>query len=171
MAIRIVNAVDDDLDVIFDLYAKAVEFQKQVFDKHWLGFDSALVNTEIAEDRLWKIVENGAITCIFSVAYADPMIWGERSGDPAMYIHRIVTNPDFRGRAFVRVITEWAKTHARSKGLRYVRMDTWGDNKKLIDYYKDCGFTFLGLTSAEISEDMPKHYHGITLSLFEIDLT
>lgn len=167
---RIVNAVDDDLDVIFDLYGKAIEFQKQVFDKHWLGFDQIFVNTEITENRLWKIVENDSIACIFSVAYQDPMIWGKKSADPAMYIHRIVTNPDLRGRGYVRIITEWAKTHAGAEGLRYVRMDTWGDNKKLIDYYKDCGFELLGLTSPEISDAMLNHYHGITLSLFQIDL-
>ena len=87
-----------------------------------------------------------------------------------MYIHRIVTNPEFRGRGYVRAITGWSIEHARSRGLRFVRMDTWGDNLKLIDYYRDCGFRFLGLTTAMESPSMPKHYKGIELSLFEIDL-
>jgi ribosomal protein S18 acetylase RimI-like enzyme len=87
-----------------------------------------------------------------------------------MYIHRITTNPDFRGRGYVAVITEWAKKHARSKRLRFIRMDTWGDNQKLIEYYQAAGFKFLGLTTPEHPEQMPKHYQGITLSLFEIDM-
>ena len=49
-------------------------------------------------------------------------------------------------------------------------MDTWGDNQKLIDYYQDCGFKFLGVTTPEISDALPKHYVGISLSLFEIDI-
>lgn len=166
---EIVNATSEDFEKIFDLYDKAIEFQKTVFDKHWLGFDTPLVNREIAENRLWKIVEDGRIACIFSVAYTDPMIWGEKSKDPAIYIHRIVTNPDFRGRGYARIITEWARTHAAENGLRFIRMDTWGDNQTLIDYYQTCGFSFLGLTTPEISDDLPKHYHGISLSLFEID--
>lgn len=164
------NAEHDDFDTIFDLYDKAIEFQKQVFDKHWLGFDKDLVNREIAEGRLWKIVENSEIACIYSVAYEDPIIWGETSGDSAMYIHRIVTNPDFRGRGYVKTITEWAKDHARDNGLRFVRMDTWGDNLKLKDYYVGCGFEYKGVMTPEESDTLPRHYSAITLGLFEIDL-
>ena len=164
------NAVADDIATVFDLNDKAIEFQKTVFDKHWLGFDTKLVNKEIDDGRLWKIVEDGRIACIYSVAYSDPIIWGENSGEAAMYMHRIVTNPDFRGRGYVRVITEWAKGCARSRGIRFVRMDTWGDNQKLIDYYKDCGFRFIGVMTPEESDTLPKHYRGISLSLFEIDL-
>ncbi len=167
---EIITAEPADVKRIFELYDQAIEFQKQVFDKHWLGFDRELVDREIAESRLWKIVEDGEIACIYSVAYEDPIIWGEYSGRSAMYIHRIVTNPEYRGRGYARMITEWAKHHAREKSLRFVRMDTWGDNQKLIDYYQDCGFSFVGLMSPEESETLPRHYVGISLSLFEIDL-
>lgn len=164
------NAGPGDIETLFSLYDAAIEFQKTVFDKHWLGFDRDLVNTEIAERRLWKLTEDDAVACIWSVAYSDPMIWGENSGDSAMYIHRIVTNPNFRGRGYVRVITGWAIAHARGSGLRFVRMDTWGDNQKLLEYYQSCGFAFKGLVTPTPSETLPKHYEGISLSLFEIDL-
>jgi len=164
------NVVAEDIETVFELYDKAIEFQKTVFDKTWLGFDAEFVNKEIGERRLWKIVEDGQIACIYSITYADPIIWGKDSGDSAMYIHRIATNPDFRGRAYVRMITKWAKGHAAENGLRYVRMDTWGDNPKLIEYYKDCGFTYLGEMAPELSDELPKHYAGLSLSLLEIDL-
>lgn len=168
MEIRTADA--NDLDTVFSLYDAAIEFQKTVFDKHWLGFDRNLVSTELAERRLWKLIESEEVACIWSVAYADPMIWGEDSSDRAMYIHRIVTNPDFRGRGYVRTITEWAKGHARENGLRFVRMDTWGDNEKLIDYYQDCGFRLVGIVTPAESASLPRHYSAITLSLFEIEL-
>jgi ribosomal protein S18 acetylase RimI-like enzyme len=164
------NATIDDVDVILALYDAAIEFQKTVFDKTWLGFDQALINAEIAEGRLWKIIDDDAVACIFSVAYSDPIIWGENSHESAMYIHRIVTNPEFRGRGYVRSITEWAKTHAKSERIRFIRLDTWGDNHKLINYYQDCGYRFIGLMTPEESPTLPKHYRGIDLSLFEIDL-
>ena len=46
-------------------------------------------------------------------------------------------------------------------------MDTWGDNDSLIAYYQKCGFDFLGIITPDY-DDLPKHYEGITLSLFEI---
>jgi ribosomal protein S18 acetylase RimI-like enzyme len=167
---KIVNAIPNDVERIFELYDGAIAFQKTVFDKTWLGFDRDLVDREICDGRLWKILENEVIACIFSVAYEDPIIWGEHSHQSAMYIHRIVTAADFHGRGYVRSVTRWATEHARNTGLRFVRMDTWGDNRKLIDYYQDCGFRFLGLMTPAESPTLPPHYRGIDLSLFEIDL-
>ena len=167
---EIVNATASDFALIFDLYDKAIEFQKTVFDKHWLGFDADLVRREIDENRLWKIQEGGGTACIFSVTYEDPIIWGEDSADSAMYIHRIVTNPDFRGRGYVKAIAEWARTQAYENALRYIRMDTWGDNLKLREYYTACGFEYKGVVTPAESPTLPKHYSGINLGLFEIDI-
>jgi ribosomal protein S18 acetylase RimI-like enzyme len=167
---EIVTAQRSDFDLIFDLYDKAIHFQKSVFDKHWLGFDADLVRREIDENRLWKILESDATACIFSVAYEDPIIWGENSDDSAMYIHRIVTDPEFRGRGYVKAIVEWARTHAYENALRYIRMDTWADNLKLKEYYIGCGFEWMGTVSPADSPTMPAHYRGIHLGLFEMDL-
>ncbi len=167
---QFVNADLEDTAAIFDLYDKAVEFQKTKSDKHWKGFDAAFVENEINENRLWKIVIDGSIACIFSVAYSDPLIWGEKSDEPALYIHRIVTNPIFRGRGFVKLIVEWAKEYGRKLGKRFIRMDTWADNQKLIDYYIECGFSFVGITTPAVSKELPVHYEGISLSLFEFSL-
>lgn len=164
------NSTIEDLDEIFRLYDAAIEFQKTVFDKSWQPFERKFIETEIAEKRHWKIEIDAQIACIFSTAFADPLIWKEKSADAAIYIHRIVTNPDFRGRKFVPKIVEWARFYARLNGKKFVRMDTWGDNQKLIDYYTDCGFEFLGIVTPDEIEKLPKHYEGITLSLFEMKI-
>lgn len=168
---NIVQAVPSDFDLVFDLYDKAIAFQKTVFDKQWLGFDADLVHREIAEGRLWKAVEEAGVGCIWSVAYEDPVIWGDESHIGAMYIHRIVTNPDFRGRGYVAKIVDWAREHALENDLRYIRMDTWADNLKLKEYYIACGFEWKGTVTPEDSPTMPAHYRGIHLGLFEMDLS
>ena len=167
---KFLNSELSDLDEIFRLYDAAVEFQKKVFNKSWMPFEKEFIETEIAEKRHWKILINDEIACIFSIAFSDPLIWKERGREPAIYIHRIAVNTDFRGQKFVPEIVEWAKIYAKSLGRKFVRMDTWGDNQKLIDYYADCGFEFLGVVTADEIEKLPKHYAGITLSLFEMKL-
>lgn len=168
---QFVSAETSDFDLVFDLYDKAIEFQKTVFDKQWLGFDADLVRREIAEGRLWKIVDDGGVGCIYSIAFEDPVIWGADSHISAMYIHRIVTNPHFRGRSYVRKIVGWAREHAADNAIRFIRMDTWADNLKLKDYYLGCGFAWKGTVSPADSPTMPAHYRGIQLGLFEMDLT
>jgi len=167
---KFLNSTNDDFDEINRLYDLAIEFQKTKFHKAWLPFDQVLIHREIDEKRHWKIVLDDRIACIFSIAFEDPMIWKEKGFDPAIYIHRIVTNPDFRGQKFVPKITDWARDYAGSIGKKFVRMDTWGDNQKLLDYYVGCGFEYLGVVEPTKSPDLPKHYDGITLSLFEIQL-
>ncbi len=164
---QIQNSTISDFKRIFELYDAAVEFQKTVFNKQWQGFEASLVNQEIAENRQWKIVIDGEIACIFAITLNDFSIWKEKDKNDSIFIHRIVTNPTFRGANFVQHIAVWAKEYAISIGRTYVRMDTWGDNEKLIAYYQKCGFDFLGVITPDYN-GLPKHYEGITLSLFEI---
>jgi uncharacterized damage-inducible protein DinB len=113
----------------------------------------------------------GQVALIFSVTYEDALIWGNKSRDPAIYIHRIATNRFFRGRGYMKQIVAWAKGHARTFGKNFIRMDTWADNQNLINYYVDCGFKLLGIKHLRKTTGLPIHYEGNDLSLFEIDLS
>ena len=81
-----------------------------------------------------------------------------------------MTNPSYRGNNFVVEIVKWAREFGKENDKSFIRMDTWGDNQKLIDYYVKCGFDFLGIITPTGQEKLPKHYTGITLSLFEIKI-
>jgi ribosomal protein S18 acetylase RimI-like enzyme len=168
---QIIPSTSSDLPTIFEFYDHAVALQKKVSDKHWKGFDLDLVKKEIAEQRQYKILLDGKVACVFVVTFNDPQIWKEKSNDPAIYIHRIVTHPDFRGYGFVQNITDWAMEFARTNKLQFVRMDTWADNEKLVGYYKKFGFKEAGQITILPDSGLPKHYEGITLQLFEIALS
>lgn len=169
MQIEVLNSQAADIDIIFDFYDMAIAHQKKVFNKHWQGFSRELVQTEIAENRQYKILVGGEIACVFAVTFNDKLIWGDRDQD-AIYIHRIVTHPDFRGYAFVKEIIKWARQYSLDNGLKYIRMDTWADNEKLLAYYTGCGFEYVGVVTMQKTDGLPKHYEGITLSLFEIEV-
>jgi ribosomal protein S18 acetylase RimI-like enzyme len=159
----------EDLDEIYKFYDMAVEYQKTKFNKHWKGFEKSLIVKEIAEKRQWKIIMDNEIACIFAITFEDESIWKEKNKDKAVYFHRIVTHPKFRGQHYVKKIVDWGKEFAIQKKLDFLRMDTWGDNESLIEYYQTCGFDFLGIIIPDYN-GLPKHYEGITLSLFEIQV-
>jgi ribosomal protein S18 acetylase RimI-like enzyme len=156
-----------DIDEIFQFYDLAVAYQKTKFNKQWHGFDRDLVAKEISENRQWKVVIDGKVACVFAITFEDKSIWKEKNVDKAVYFHRIVTHPKYRGQHFVEKIVEWGILFAKEKELDFLRMDTWGDNESLIEYYQKCGFDFLGIITPDY-DDLPKHYQGITLSLFQI---
>ena len=167
---RIKNSGIDDLNNIFSLYESARSFQKIKGAVLWPQFDKKLIETEISENRQWKLLVDNQIACVWATTGNDPEIWGERNAQPSIYIHRIATNPNFRGRHFVEEIVKWAKKYAKANGAGFIRMDTVGENNELISYYQKCGFDFLGLFKLENTDNLPAHYHHATVSLFQICL-
>jgi GNAT superfamily N-acetyltransferase len=167
---EIQNSVNKDIQEIFRLYKIATDFQKTKFIVHWPEFERNLIQTEIDENRQWKIIIDGKIACVWATTFDDPQIWEERNNDPAVYIHRIAVNPEFRGQNLVQQIAEWAKQYALSNERRFVRMDTVGENNGLINYYTKCGFDFLGLLKLQNTEGLPAHYDNATVSLFQIEV-
>lgn len=129
-----------------------------------------MVEAEIAENRQWKLLIGDAIACVWATTFSDEQIWGERNNDPAVYIHRIATNPDFRGNDFVSIIVTWAKQYALENEKKYVRLDTIGNNTKLIEVYTRAGFRFLGLFVLKNVSDLPIHYSQGPACLFELPI-
>lgn len=168
---EIVNSTIEDLPEIFSLYKAASLYQQQQQSVVvWQDFDIHLVETEIADNRQWKLIIEGQIACIWAITFSDAQIWEERNADPAIYIHRIATNPSFRGQQLINKIVSWAKIYALSHDKSYVRLDTSGNNLKLIKHYTNAGFTFLGVYDLKDTQDLPIHYQNMPASLFEIKL-
>ncbi len=165
---KIENSTALDIDEIFRLYDIATALQKQKSSVYWPQFDRAMVEDEIAENRQWKAVQNDRVACVWATAFSDPQIWEEKDNDPAVYIHRIATSPDFRGQNMVGNIVQWARDYAAQNDRRLIRMDTVGDNPGLIAYYRTCGFNFLGLSKLKNTVGLPAHYDNATVSLFEM---
>ena len=166
---EISNSTINDIDEIFKLYTIATNYQKARSAFSWPDFERVLIELEIAENRQWKM-SSDAIACIWATTFSDPLIWEEKNNDPAVYIHRISTNPSFRGRNLVLHIVEWAKLYAKNNERKFIRMDTVGENEKLIEHYKKCGFDFLGLSKLKKTVGLPAHYKNATVSLFEINI-
>tara|TARA_R110002074_G_scaffold39190_1_gene105504 strand:+ start:5765 stop:6283 length:519 start_codon:yes stop_codon:yes gene_type:complete len=169
MLVKNVNI--EDIDEIFRLYKIASNYQKSKKTVVvWPDFDREMVSQEIAGHRQFKLLIDDKIACIWAITFSDAQIWEKRNEDPAIYIHRIATNPEFRGHNFVGSIVEWAKDYAKIHNKQYIRLDTIGDNTRLITHYCNCGFNFLGMFELPNVDELPPHYKEGPACLFEIDL-
>jgi len=168
--VKIKNSNFNDINEIFRLYDIAVTYQKERFHLYWPIFKRSLIKTEINENRQWKILIDNNIACVFAITFEDPFIWEEKNIDKAIYIHRIAASPEYRGQNFVTEIVKWAKQYAAVNKIDYIRLDTVGDNQKLLKHYRKNGFNFLGNVMLKNSQELPQHYHNVSVSLFEIKL-
>jgi ribosomal protein S18 acetylase RimI-like enzyme len=158
-----------DIDEIFRLYTGAATYQAAINSiVVWPEFERGLVAQELREGRQWKMLVDNQIACVWAITFDDPQIWGARNADSAIYIHRIATNPAFRGQKLAEKIVQWAKVYAQQHGQQFVRLDTIGENHGLIAHYTACGFSYLGLVKLTDTADLPAHYHDATVSLFEL---
>tara|TARA_B110000503_G_scaffold30166_1_gene48800 strand:- start:1986 stop:2504 length:519 start_codon:yes stop_codon:yes gene_type:complete len=168
---QIVNTTIKDIDQIYSLYkfAQAYQQEKKIVVV-WPDFKREMVEIEITENRQFKMLINNEVACIWTITYNDEQIWEEKNKDPAIYIHRIATNPNFRGNNLVAKIVDWAKEYANQKEIQFVRLDTLGNNTKLVQHYKNAGFDFLGMFNLKNTDNLPMHYELALVCLFEIDL-
>jgi ribosomal protein S18 acetylase RimI-like enzyme len=165
------NCLKSDADNILTLYQAARDLQTQRKMVVWPHFDKSFIEKEIQEQRQWKLVMGETIACNWTITFEDKEIWGERDKDDAIYIHRICTNPNLRGNRYIDSIVEWAKKYAKQLGKQYVRLDTLGNNTKLIKHYTSSGFDFLGMFELTETKNLPSHYQNEpNCCLFEIDL-
>ena len=148
----------NDMEEIFRLYQWATELQKAKGMVQWPSFPRSLVEQEIEEGRIWKLSLNDITVCVWSITFNDPQIWEEKDKGDAIYIHRITTRPEYRGNNLVELIVAWSRWHAISLNKKFIRLDTLGQNKKLIEVYTGAGFTFLGTFHLKNTVGLPDHY-------------
>jgi RimJ/RimL family protein N-acetyltransferase len=159
-----------DIPAIFELYDAATAYQKTVNNKSWRGFERAMIEKEITENRHFVITENDEVACTFLSAFNNVTLWEDDGSDRCIYIHRVATNPNFRGRNYVQKIVDWTVQYAKDHQLSFVRLDTHSGNERLNAHYIKCGFTYKGICTIDWTEDLPAHYKDGPFSLFEIDL-
>jgi len=164
----ITNSTIKDIDCIFTLYEAATRLQLTKGIAPWPSFSRKMVQEEIQNSLQFKIVIDNQMACTWAIAFNDKQIWQEKENYSSIYIHRIATNPDFKGNNLIKNIVKWAKTYAQHNNKTHIRMDTVGENLGLIAHYTKCGFDFVALSKLIETEGLPEHYHNATVSLFEI---
>jgi len=156
--LEIKNSSLADVDSILALYDAAIELQTKKNMVVWPKFERSFVEKEIQDKRQWKIMIGNEIACNWSITFEDKEIWGEKDDNNSIYIHRLAANPAFRGNRFIDMIVPWAKAYALSKGRKYIRLDTLGNNTRLIEYYRSAGFDFLGIFKLMNTQNLAAHY-------------
>jgi ribosomal protein S18 acetylase RimI-like enzyme len=167
---KIVNTTIEDLDEILWLFEKAMDLQGKNGYKVWDGIDKIALKKDIESGLQYKIVRDNNILCIFSIQHNDPFIWRDRDQNDAIYLHRIVVNPNFKGQRQFEKVLNWAKHFAQQNHLKFVRMDTWADNEKIIDYYKSFGFKFIEYYRTTAAPELPIQNRNLNVALLEMAL-
>lgn len=163
----ITNATCEDLPVIYNLFEEAIQFQKSNNYAGWNSYDKEFIKSDIQKGYLFKIISLNTVVCIFSVYFSDALIWRKKESGTAIYLHRIVINRSFAGQNLFSKVLDWAIQFAKERELKYIRIDTWADNEKIISYYESYGFSFVENYTTPGTEDLPEQHRNLHVALLE----
>jgi GNAT superfamily N-acetyltransferase len=167
---QIENTTNEDLKFVYELFDQSIVYQEKQGYPAWKNYDKNALIRDVDNKHQYKIIIDGLIAMVFSVCYSDKILWREMERGDSIYLHRIVVNPKFKGLRLFGVILEWAIDHAKNRDLKFIRMDTWADDRNIIDYYKGFGFHFIEDFNTPDIPELPVHNRNIPLALLEYNL-
>jgi ribosomal protein S18 acetylase RimI-like enzyme len=161
------NTTLSDLEDIYSFFDHSIAYQEKHGYPSWRNYDRNAVVKDLESKNQYKVVVAGRTAIVFSVCYTDKIIWRHWDKGDAVYLHRIVVNPDFKGQKLFGAILDWAVEHCRHKNFSSVRMDTWAANPRIVEYYKGFGFHVVEDFTTPDTEDLPVHNRNLALTLLE----
>ena len=165
---RIHRSISYSASEFRDFWNAALTYQKAAQLPLWPPYPEAKINEEIQSRLHFSVfLPDNALAGYFSLALSDALIWQEKEQGDAVYIHRMCVNPACKGRNLTASVLTWAYGYAAGAGRKFIRMDTWGDNHRLVNYYVGCGFQHIGNRRLGSVPDLPPHYNHANLALFE----
>jgi ribosomal protein S18 acetylase RimI-like enzyme len=164
------NTEFSDLAQIFELFEHSIHYQEKNGYPVWRDYDKGTIIKDIKNKNQYKVLIDSTTAIVFSVCYADKIIWRELDAGDSIYLHRIVVNPTFKGQKLFGTILEWCIGHASQKGLGSIRMDTWAANPTIINYYRSFGFTVIENFTTSNSLELPAHNRNLPLTLLEYNV-
>ena len=170
MNYNIANTTVEDLNVMYRLFEEAIAYLEANNYIGWTNFDKDFIKTDVEKGLSYRITKDNSIACIFSVCYDDPLIWREMEKGDALYLHRIVLNRNCSGEKLFAKVLEWALDHAANWDIKHIRMDTWADNDRIINYYKSYGFRFIENYTTADTTALPVQHRNLNVALLELSL-
>lgn len=167
---QVENTSTADLDFIYSLFEEAINYIKKKNYVGWTTYDKNFIKNDLSKSLQYKIVEKNQITCVFSLCFNDALIWREKEIGDAIYLHRIVVNPLFKGQKQFEKILNWTIQFAKERKLKHIRMDTWAENPNIIEYYKSYGFQFLEYYTTPNTLELPAQHRNLKVALLELKL-
>jgi ribosomal protein S18 acetylase RimI-like enzyme len=164
---RIRFAERSDLAQIQAIYAYARTMQTSRGAEAWPEFSAQSILDEIDEDRLLCVETADGLAGVFSIAYADLALWGDRERNEHVYLHRAAKSANVRLEGLVDIALAWAAEHCRAHGRSGLRMDTWASNTTLIAFYESRGFHVVDRIHVGHDARLPPQYQENDFVLLE----
>ena len=158
-------ARDNEIDAIFSLYEKRIQWMDESGIQQW-NMTNYLEVYPISyyADRqkmgeLYVLSKEDVVIGTVVLLQSDEC-WPQMADSPAYYVHNLVTDLSVKGAG--KIILSEVEEMAISKGIQFLRLDCAVDNESLNEYYESMGYRMVGCCKegAYIGNKREKELHG-----------
>lgn len=150
---NLIQAKNDEGKKALDLLKEAAEWLKEQGSSQWsdvlTGEDKHGLAEAVKRGEVFFFYNNekelvGMVAAWKKPTEWDQQLWGDfRPNKKAVYIHRVIIRPFYRGKNYGEALLTALKNQFRTQGLE-LRLDCLASNKNLINFYKTNGFKQVG---------------------------
>jgi GNAT superfamily N-acetyltransferase len=158
-----------DFEAVVNLLAAARSWQRTMGVDVWQQFDPAQIAADISRGCVYVGKAGDALCATVTLLESDPLVWGP-DGGRALYIHKLASSRDERGRGAGARIIAWVRDMARQRDKRWLRLETWRENRKMRAYYERQGFRHVRDQFFPPDSALPADYRGTYKSLYQLEL-
>lgn len=140
-----------DVHLVLDLLEEAAAWIRAVHRlEQWPErFPEERVLEDVDSGALFVCEIDGVLLGALSLAWSDPMFWGDRSD--AGFVHRLVVRRDRAGQGLGARLLRWVDGEILRRGRGWLCIDVLQDNVALRAFYEGIGFRWAGAVSGQHS--------------------
>ncbi len=143
-SVKIRKFQNSDIPRLIEVYSDAAKLKFSKGDSLWgeHPYSKEEIKLMVANRNFFVALINNLIVGSFELTDSDLRMWPVDGGakNLAIYLHSLATSNYSRGAGIGKEILAWIEDYARSKGLKYIRLDCSRNNLALHNYYLKQGF-------------------------------
>lgn len=154
------NEMKTAISVIREVAAWGREKGYRVWPDEWLTQEE-LVTPEARPENFCTGIMAGETVCAFILQWADSDYWPDAPEYEAAYLHKFCVRRKFAGQEMTKRVIAAVRQECRKRGVRYIRLDTALDEKKVRKIYLNAGFHIV---------DIIDYPDGRSMALYEMQV-
>ncbi|WP_286228759.1 GNAT family N-acetyltransferase [Neobacillus mesonae] len=148
-------AASDDRNRIIHLLKQLAQWMKDNEINQWQflldGGDDEEIVQAIDNNATYVVMNDDDLAATFTISTKqsdwDRELWGEDPSSNSLYLHRLGINLKYMKKGIGKSILTWIESSYQGE-VKYVKLDCVADNIKLNNFYKNCGYEFVGVTDS-----------------------
>jgi len=159
-------ATGADFEAVMALLHAAQDWQRARGLPVWQPFDPVAIAASISSAEVYVARTQDRVQATVTLVEGnEPLVWGD-DGGCGLYIHRLASSRHGAGA----ILIQWARVVAAWRCKRWLRLETWQENRALRDYYERQGFRHVRDAVFAPDSPLPADYRGTRKSLYQIEL-